>query len=273
MLGKALRDALHTGQRVYGTLVISPSARWPKTAAAIDLDFVFIDTEHNALDRNELNWMCQAYALLGIAPVVRIPNTEPDWACMALDAGAQGIIAPYTETPEQVQALAGAIKYRPLKGQRVPLIQAGQDDVEAELVDYIQSFNANNVLIVNIESVPALQALDDILAVEGLDAVLVGPHDLSASLGIPGQYRHPRFIQAVDTIIQKARVRGIGAGIHATFKDALEQEIRWAGLGANLIIHLTDQIAYRNSMRQDIDALKQALGDPVKPFVTAAFDI
>ncbi len=273
MLGKSLREALHAGDRVYGTLIVSPSPRWPGAVNALDLDFVFIDTEHVPLDRFELAWMCQSYSRLGLAPVVRIPNHDPDWACMALDAGAQGIIAPYIETPEQVRALVGATRYRPLKGNRVQKILGEIDSPEPMLAEYISSYNTDNVLIVNIESVPALQALDNILEVPGLDAVLVGPHDLSASLGIPGQYTHPRFIQAVDTIIQKARSRGIGAGIHATFAGAIEQEIRWAGIGANLIIHLADIIAFRHTMQRDIETIRTALGDPVRPRQTGAIEI
>ena len=117
------------------------------------------------------------------------------------------------------------------------------------------------MMIVNIESVAAIEALDDILAVPGLDAILIGPHDLSCNLGIPEQYTHPRYIEAVDTIITKARAKGLGAGNHIAYDNGMEQEIRWAKMGANLIVHSMDIGAFRNGMRRDLDAIKAALNE------------
>jgi len=260
MNGKELSAALRNGQYVYGTMIVSPSPRWPGVVAGLSLDFVFIDTEHVPLNRSELSWMCTAYAARGLAPVVRIPSPDPYEACMVLDGGAQGVIAPYVETPEQVRALRGAVKYRPLKGKRLSAFLAGDGTLEPELESYLTERNANSVLIVNIESRPAMQALDDILSVPQLDAVLIGPHDLSCSLGIPEQYGHPTFEQAVEEIIRKARERNVGAGIHVTWPEGLEPEIRWAKLGANLIVHSVDSIAFGKCMRAEVKAIKDALG-------------
>jgi len=264
MNGSLLRQKLHAGERVYGTLIVSDSPRWPAMVNNLGLDFVFIDTEHATLDRSQTAWMCQTYAALGLAPVVRIPSPDPYQACMALDGGAQGIIVPYTETPEQVRQIAGAVHLRPLKGAREQDVLAGRVKLDAVSAGYLENYNKNNLLIVNIESVPAMQALDDILAVPGLDAVLVGPHDLTINLGIPEEYRHPAYIAAVDEIIQKARARGIGAGVHAVYPFASEHELRWAKMGANLIIHQGDLITLRYVLRSALDELKQALGDQAK---------
>ena len=261
MNGNELRIALHEGRRVYGTLVVSPSPRWTQAVNVLGLDFVFLDTEHVAMDRAQLSWMCETYSAMRLAPVVRIPQPDPYQACMVLDGGAQGIIVPYVETAEQVRQLVGACKYRPLKGIRLHRFLHGEERLEPKLQRYLDINNANNTLIVNIESLPALEALDDILSVEGLDGVLIGPHDLSISLGIPEEYDHPDFIHTVDIIIQKARFYHVGAGIHATFAGAVEQEIRWAKLGANLIVHWGDILTFRHWMRKDIEAIKLALGD------------
>ena len=122
MTRKQLRTALRSGQRVYGTLIVSDSPRWPAQVAQIGLDFVFIDTEHISIDRKALSWMCQTYSALGLPPIVRIPAPDPYAATMALDAGAAGIIAPYIETVEQVRALRGATKLRPIKGARLEAV-------------------------------------------------------------------------------------------------------------------------------------------------------
>ncbi len=259
MTSKQLRAALRNGDRVYGTLIVSDSPRWPAQIAGIGLDFVFIDTEHVALDRQALAWMCQTYAALGLPPIVRIPSPDPYAATMALDAGAAGIVAPYIETADQVRALHGAVKLRPIKGARLEAVLSGRARFEPELEAYQQKHHAETMLVINIESRPAIENLDALLAVDGVDAVLIGPHDLSSSLGIPERYDAPEFEAAVRTIAHRARTRGIGVGIHSWMGTA--REIAWAEAGMNVLIHSADIIAMKQTLTAEIRELRTALGD------------
>ena len=263
MNGQEVREALHSGRRVYGTCIASTSPLWPKVVTRLGIDFVFICTEHFPISRDTLSWRCQTYKALNLAPIVRIPEPDPCRAAMVLDGGTSGIIAPYVETVEEVQALRGAVKLRPLKGKRREDFLAGRAELEPELAQYLADWNANNVLVVNIESRPALEALDDILSVPQLDAVLVGPHDLSLSLGIPEQYDHPEFDRTIRTIIRKAREHSVGVGVH--FWADVERQLSWAGDGANFIVHGTDMTKFGGTMREDFAALRKALGDEVGP--------
>lgn len=247
--------------RLYGTLIVSPSPHWVPVVAGLGLDFVFIDTEHIPLDREKLAWMCQAYRAVGLPPIVRLTSPNPDEACVALDGGAAGIIAPYVETPAQVRGLVGAVKKRPLKGRSLSQHLAGES-LDPTLRAYVDQRAAARALIVNIESVPALEVLDEILAVEGLDGVLIGPNDLTSSLGVPEQYEHPKYHAACDTIIAKARARSLGAGVHAVYPgNRLAHEEHWARLGANFIIHAADIILFAEGLRRDLGELKTRLGD------------
>lgn len=259
MTQKELRKALRAGERVYGTLIVSDSPRWPGAIASVGLDFVFIDTEHVALDRQPLSWMCQTYGALGLPALVRIPSPDPYAACMALDAGAAGIIAPYVETVDQVKSLTGAVKLRPIKGARLESVLNGRARFEPGLAAYQKNNYEDNILIINVESLPALNNLDALLAVEGLDGTLIGPHDLSSSLGIPESYDGAEFRAAVQTILRKTRSRGLAAGIHSWMGIAAETE--WGQIGANFIIHSADIIAMREKLTADIKELKAALGD------------
>ena len=252
-----LRKRLHSSDTSFGTLIVSPSPRWPEVVNTCGLDFVFIDTEHIALDRFELSWMCQTYAALGLPPLVRIPSPDPYAATMVLDGGASGVIAPYVETVEQVQALRGAVKMRPIKGQKLQGMLAG-DPLEPKLDVYVRNGADERLLIVNIESGPALDALDDILTVPDLDGVLIGPHDLSCSLGLPEQYDHPDFLAACETIFRKARAVGVGAGIH--FWGEIEQQAHFLKLGANLLIHSGDILLFQSHLKAELKAVKQAAG-------------
>ena len=259
MTAKHLRAALRAGRRVYGTLIVADSPRWPAQVAQIGLDFVFIDTEHIALDRKELSWMCQIYAGLGLPPLVRIPAPDPYAATMALDAGAAGIVAPYIETVDQVRALHGAVKLRPIKGARLDAMLSGRQSFEPALSAYQQTHCADNILVINVESRPAIENLDALLAVDGLDAVLIGPHDLSSSLGVPEEYDAAAFDAAVRTIGQRARARDIGAGIHCWM--GVQREIAWAQAGFNFFIHSADIIAMREKLSAEVRELRTALGD------------
>lgn len=259
MNGKEVIHAFRNGDYVYGTAILSPSTLWPRIVASTGLDMVFIDTEHVPLNRETVSSMCHVYRGLNLAPVVRIPSPDPYQACMVLDSGATGIIAPYVETADQVRKLAGAVKHKPVKGEKLNSLLNGKQSFERGLSDYISHQNEENVLIVNIESVPAIEALDDILSVKGLDAVLIGPHDLSCSLGIPEQYQHPLFKQSVETIIKKARAQKIGAGIHTWDAVGFDQEILWAKMGANFIMHSSDILLFRDALKRDLQELKQSL--------------
>jgi len=251
-----LRKKLLAGERIFGTLIVSPSPRWPKAVRGCGLDFVFIDTEHIALDRAQLSWMCVTYHAMDLPPLVRIPSPDPCAASGVLDGGATGVIAPYVETVEQVRSMAGAVKRSPLKGQRLRRALDGEK-MEPELDAYLNEIAKDRILIVNIESVPAMDALDEILAVPGLDGVLVGPHDLSCSLGLPERYDHPDFLAACETIFYKARAAGVGAGIH--FWGDPEEQARMLKLGANMLIHSADVMLFRKHLSAEIQAIKDHL--------------
>jgi 4-hydroxy-2-oxoheptanedioate aldolase len=175
---------------------------------------------------------------------------------MLLDGGATGVIAPYVESAEQVRALVGAVKCRPLKGRRLKELLDGKP-AEPALRRYLDRHNAQHVLIVNVESVPAVDAIDEILSVPGLDGVLVGPHDLTCSLGVPEQYEHPIFESAVREIIEHARAANIGAGIHSW--GNLRQEINWLKAGLNMLIHSGDITLFAKHLQAELQAIKAGL--------------
>jgi len=256
MGGRDLAKALRNGQKVFGTCIISPSPHWPPMIKNLGLDFVFIDTEHIPLDREQLSWMCRTYKALDLVPIVRIPKPDPSLATCALDGGACGLIAPYIETVEQVKQLRGAVKLRPLKGKRLEDALNGVE-LEKEVKDYLEEANKDNLLIINIESIPGIAALDEILKVPDLDAILIGPHDLSINLGIPEQWKHPKFDNAVKEIIRKTRAQGIGVGIHHSF--GITEEISWIQYGANLVLHASDLVAVREKLTEDFLTIKNAI--------------
>jgi 4-hydroxy-2-oxoheptanedioate aldolase len=227
--------------------------------AQCGLDFVFIDTEHIPLDRSQLSWMCQTFDALGLPPIVRIPSCDAALANMAIDGGARGIVSPYAETVHEAQILRGAAKYRPLKGERLARVLSGEETLDSATRTYIENMNQHNLCIVNIESVAAIDNLDDLVAVPDVDALLIGPHDLSISMDIPEDYANPKFTDAIQKIIDAARGADRGVGFHFSF--GIDEARHWAEMGANLIIHSTDIFLVQQSLTTDIKSLRNALGD------------
>ena len=250
--------ALKSDKRMYGTLVVSTSPFWPKVIGDCGLDFIFIDTEHIAISRETLSWMCRTYNAMGLPTLVRITDPDPDRATVALDDGAAAVVAPYIERVDQVQALKGATKLRPLKGKKLERALQGEP-IEPELESYINTNNRGNGLVVNIESTDAMENLDNLLSVQGVDAVLIGPHDLSCSLGVPEKYDHPDFLNAVELIIGNARSKGLGAGIH--FWGSNKEHKRLLDMGANFLVHKADVILFRTGLRKELVEIRELMGD------------
>jgi len=259
MRGKELRQALTAGQRVYGIAAEGyGQPRWPRLFARLGLDFVFLDNEHTLLNRETVAWAAQAYAANGIAPLLRIPEASPCQAAMGLDLGAHGIIAPYVETVAQARALVGAVKYRPLKG--TALQHALNDDrfPNEATRQYLDGFNPDAVLVIMIESTAGLEKLAEMLSVGGVDAILVGPHDLSVSCGVPEEYDHPVFNRAVAEVIRTCQDHDVSVGIHC---PDLVGALHWAQAGCNFIVLSSDTLFIANGIRRELNQIKQTFGD------------
>jgi 4-hydroxy-2-oxoheptanedioate aldolase len=255
---KTLLKKIKAGKIVYGTCITSTAPTWPAIALRAGLDFVFLDTEHIPLERMEISHMCQTFRAMGIAPIVRIPSPDPYKACQMMDAGAEGVVAPYLERPDQIKELIGALKFRPLKGELLDKALNSPAEPDSTLKRYLDKWNEGNVCIANIESVPALERLEELLALKGLDAVFIGPHDLSISLGIPEQYDHPLFEEAVKRIIAISRKNGLAVGIH--FSESPERQLRWIREGVNLVIHSSDLAMFSQRLLQDMNIIREFTG-------------
>ncbi|EPR65893.1 HpcH/HpaI aldolase family protein [Cyclobacterium qasimii] len=257
----SFQNKIQSGELVVGTCVTSNNPLWPKTLASSGLDFVFIDTEHISLSRKDLAEMCQTYAGRGIIPIVRVYKADHHLICQAIDAGAVGVVIPYVESVSEVQDLIGATKYRPLKGEKLNQYLEGKEKVPVALKNYLDKYNTGQLSIVNIESVPAIDKLEELLSIPGLDGVFIGPHDLSVSMGIPEAYDHPEFVNSVREIIKTSRKFGLAVGIH--FSEAIERQIFWIKEGVNMVVHSSDFALFTQRLNSDLDQVRQISGSDI----------
>lgn len=259
MRGRMLREKLHAGERVYGIALEGyGQPRYPKYFSDVGMDYVWLDSEHAPNNRETIAWALQLYAALGVAPLLRIPEISASRAAMGMDAGAHGIIAPYVETVEQVKALVGAVKYRPLKGAALTrAIETGEfpnDETRA----YLENYNQDANLVIMIESPAGVQNLPALLAVPGVDAVLIGPHDLSVSHGIAEQYDHPLFVATVEQIIEVCRAHQVGVGMHF-ISGSVDWSLEWSRKGFNFISYRGDTLFVARGISQELHYLRAEL--------------
>jgi len=255
----SLKEKLSNGQRVYGTCITATGPSWPQSLQKAGLDFAFIDTEHISINRADLAKLCQVLKGYGIASIVRIPAPDPYLASQAIDAGATGVVAPYLEQVGEIRDLVGAVKFKPIKGAFLQRLITGKEALNEEMQQYINKHNAGKLCIANIESVAAMEVLDDLLSVPGLDGVFIGPHDLSVSLGYPEQYDHPVFEEAVKKIIHVTRSKGLSIGIHFSLEP--ERQIKWVKEGANIIVHSFDIALFTQRLVHDMQVIRGGVGD------------
>jgi len=151
------------------------------------------------------------------------------------------------------------VRWSPIKGQRLQEALRDPGTLEPALRNALEERNRDAILILTIESVPGLSNLDELLTVPGVDAILVGPYDLSCSLGIPQAYDHPRFDEAVRTVFRKARAHRVGAGVHLW--PGIERQLAWVRAGGNLIMHASETTLFRQQLGHNLAALRSALGE------------
>jgi 2-keto-3-deoxy-L-rhamnonate aldolase RhmA len=264
MRGELIRTKLQRGERVYGTHIVSlGNPIDARLRTGLEADFAFICTEHMPIDRTEVSMMCQFYAAHGCSPIVRIPYPDPHGAAMVIDGGAQGILAPYVETVDEVKALVGAVRYRPIKGQFLRDMLDGKREPEVKLRNFFNRFNRDLYLILGIESVAAIDRLESLIGIDGVDGVFLGPHDITCSMEIPEEYDNPKFIRTVVDVIKRCRKLGRGVGIHMDQTQATCRAFHKAG--ANFLLHGADVVLMRDRVNRDFRALRAKAGDVYAP--------
>ncbi len=240
---------LRSGQQQLATIISLPCPEIAEIAAASGYDWLFIDAEHGPLSVRDVQAILQA---AGQCPcIVRIPTADPVWIAKALDVGAAGILVPQVSTPEQVRGIVEAAKYPPDGSRGVGVARA--QGYGAKLMEYLHEANRQTLVFIQAEHQDAVDNIDAIAQVPGLDGILVGPFDLSASLGVTGEVDHPRVQKAISKILQGCQTAGITPAI---FAATPEQANIYAKDGFSMIAITTDTLALINSMRGSLDVFQ-----------------
>ena len=230
MSGRRIREKLAAGETVFGTVLFYTTH--PGVADVLPdegLDFVMVHVEHNVLDLADYVGLRYALQSKGIACIARTHNRDPDDVSRICDTFPDGVVVPYAEDVEQLKRLSAAAKCRPLKGQALErFVREGQWP-SPKSREYVERFCADTLFLPMIESPTAVENLDAICAVPGVDAVFVGPNDLTVAMGIPEQRDDPAFVQIMQRIIDTAERHGIAAGAHFSNLEHAQRTIEQGG--------------------------------------------
>src|ERR1051326_3575366 len=191
MLVNQTRERLSRGETVFGCgLQVYRSAEIPRAFAAAGFDYVFIDMEHGAFDLETVQDMIRSSNDTGVTPIVRVGELLYSLVARLLDSGAQGIILPRVEDPELLREALSWMRFPPAgrRGYGVNPTMIGYENRSFQ--EIIEHQNRNTLAVVQFETVRAVERAEELLATPGLDIIMVGPADLSISLGIPGQFEH-----------------------------------------------------------------------------------
>jgi len=249
-----LRKRVLAGECVYGTMIRQardPGA--PSIFAAAGYDFVFIDMEHGNYHMENVADLIRGAKSAGVAAIIRVPRLETFFISRVLDAGAEGIMVPMTSTREQAEEIVRYSKYTPL-GQRGFGNQTGQTDYKPlKTPDFMKEANGNTLIVAQIETREAIENVDSILSVEGIDVGLIGPNDLSISLGIPDQMGSEILTTAIDKVVETAKKKGKATGIHIGNIEAIK---KWRAKGMTVLAYSTDIGFMYNASKSSLEELK-----------------
>ncbi|HSC14550.1 MAG TPA: aldolase/citrate lyase family protein, partial [Gammaproteobacteria bacterium] len=219
----SIRARLRAGQSSIGSWIQIPHASIAEIMGAAGYDWVALDLEHGSIAAHQLPELCRALELGGTLPLARVAEGTAKDCKQALDAGCGGIIAPMVESAEQLKRIGDACRWPPAGGRGVGFARA---NLFGERFDEYAKEAQAPLLVAMIEHGRAVERLTEIVRVEGLDAILVGPYDLSASLGRTAQFTHPEFESTMARILEIARAAGVPCGVHVVAPSRAELERR-----------------------------------------------
>ena len=162
--------------------------------------------------------MILAMELNKCVPLVRLSGKDKNQTKRVLDSGAYGIIAPMVNTAEEAEMMVNSVKYPPRGKRGVGLARAHGYGMKFD--DYMEQFNKHSIVILQIEHKDAVENIDAILSVKGIDGIIIGPYDLSGSYGIPGEFENHLIVEAEQRVMEAANSNGIPAGIHVVHRNA-----------------------------------------------------
>tara|TARA_Y100000748_G_scaffold275765_1_gene251747 strand:- start:387 stop:1157 length:771 start_codon:yes stop_codon:yes gene_type:complete len=248
-----LKKRLLSGETVIGPFVIIPSISLVETLGYAGMDFCILDTEHGPLSVETVNELVISAQGADVAPIIRIPNNEESLVLRALDIGADGVQVPQINTIKDAKKVVESAKYSPLGHRGVSIFTRAGNYYKDESANHTNIQNDETMTVVHIEGKEGLDNLDEIMTVDGIDVLFLGPYDISQSLGVPGDVRSKIVENALKKAAKKARSQGRVVGSYA--KDV--EMGKWLiDLGVQYLSINVDATIYMQACENIVNELK-----------------
>lgn len=230
------RNKITNGENVYGIFMKTSDPMFVEAAGISGFDFVILDMEHGPVTIQDQQNNIRAAEARGTVPIIRLKDCNENTISKALDIGAYGIQVPQINTAEEARKVVKCAKFYPYGMRGVCRFVRAADYSNMERYEYFEA-SKDILIILQLEGVDGIKNLDEILEVEGIDILFIGPYDLSQSLGIPGQVNNPIVVNAMKEIVEKAKKSGKIVG---TFIDTIEDLKMWRDLGLQYLSYSVD---------------------------------
>jgi 4-hydroxy-2-oxoheptanedioate aldolase len=236
---------LKAGQPVYGVISTSDDPQLAELFGLAGFDFYMLDTEHGLLDAVQVVNIIRACELVNMTPLVRIGSKDPKIVLQYMDAGMMGVMMPGLESVDEVQMLIDAVKYAPVGKRGMGITRAsGYVAVGQEAVGYINFTNEHTMVIPQFEDPALLDRFDEMISLPGVDAVVIGPRDLSLNMGFPDGPNHPEVQNMIDRVVPICKKANVAAGITAGSRaDSAEKVAR----GMTMILGIAQTLVMTGS--------------------------
>jgi len=234
-----VKKALASGGVTLGSWLNFAHTSNAEILASAGFEFVGIDMEHSVIDLYEMQNVIMAVESCGAAPLVRLTSNDENQAKQVMDAGAWGVIVPMVKTVEEATRAVAAVKYPPAGIRSVGIGRAHRYGYS--FTEHFETANEQSLVIVQIEHIDALEEIDAIFSTPGVDGYMIGPMDLSGSMGIGGQMRHPEMIRVQKEILAAAKRHGVAPGIFIIYPNEevlaehLEEGYQFFVIGSDLV--------------------------------------
>ncbi len=228
MRKNVVKEKLKAGEAVVGVFCTLPSPAAVEMLGLMGFDFVIIDAEHGPMDLETCEHMVRAAELADLGTVMRVAINLQQNLLRHLDTGVMGVQVPMVNNREEAERVVASTKYPPLGRRGLAGTRSSEFTVGISLSDYVQTANEETLVVVQVETREALANISEIAAVEMVDVVFLGPTDLSAALGYPGQATHPEVLAAIEGAGRAVLQAGKAVGTIARDVEAYK---RWRGLG------------------------------------------
>jgi len=251
---KKLKNKLTKREVTFGTWITIGDTAVAEIVSGCQFDWIVIDMEHSAISISQAQQLMQVISLSGKVPLVRLPDQNPMLIKRVMDAGAAGVLIPNVKTEEEAKAAIAAVKYPPIGTRGVGLARA--QGYGLNFKEYKEWVNENSIVIVQIEHVLGVENLKKILAVPGIDGIIIGPYDLSASIGIPGKLNDPKVEELVTKAVKTASEMKKTAGYHVVQPDPEEVKLRLKQ-GFSFIGYSLDSIILGKTFRDHLSEIRK----------------